>query len=97
MKKYNVGIIGYGWAAEAHISAINASPLAQVAAICSSRLLDVGELSAKHGGPLKVYHELDAMLSDPDIHDVSICSYGAKRAGDRPSVGPLWPGPHCQH
>ena len=33
MKKYNVGIIGYGWVATAHIPAINASPLAQVTAI----------------------------------------------------------------
>jgi predicted dehydrogenase len=32
-KKYNVGIIGYGWAATAHIDAINASSQAQVTAI----------------------------------------------------------------
>jgi predicted dehydrogenase len=75
MKKYNVGIIGYGWAAEAHIPAINAGPLAQVTAICSSRPLDAVELSAKHCVPLKVYNDLAAMLSDPEIHAVSICSY----------------------
>jgi hypothetical protein len=27
MKKYNVGIIGYGWAAGAHIAAINFTSL----------------------------------------------------------------------
>ena len=75
MKKYNVGIIGYGWAAEAHIPAINAGPLAQVTAICSSRQLDPVALSAKHGVPLKVYHDVAALLADPDIHVVSICSY----------------------
>ena len=51
MKKYNVGIIGYGWAAEAHIPAINAGPLAQVTAVCSSRQLDPAALSARHGAP----------------------------------------------
>jgi predicted dehydrogenase len=75
MKRYNVGIIGYGWAAEAHIPAIHATSLAQVTAICSSRPLDARELSAKHGCPLKVYHEVPALLADPDIHVVSICSY----------------------
>ena len=30
MKKYNVGIIGYGWVSGAHIAAINATSLAQV-------------------------------------------------------------------
>jgi predicted dehydrogenase len=33
MKKYNVGIIGYGWAATAHIEAINKTKQAQVTAI----------------------------------------------------------------
>ncbi len=40
MKKYNVGIIGYGWASEAHIEAINATSYAQVNAVWSSRKLD---------------------------------------------------------
>ena len=34
MKKYNVGIVGYGWVATAHIPAINATPLGQVTAVC---------------------------------------------------------------
>ena len=75
MKKYNVGVIGYGWAAEAHIAALNAGPLSQVTSICSSRDLDARTLSAKHGCPLRVYQDLDAMLADPGLHAVSICSY----------------------
>lgn len=81
MKKFNVGIVGYGWAAEAHIPAINAGPLAQVTAICTSRPLDADTLSAKHGCPIEVYHDLDAMLADPGIHAVSICSYHRRHAG----------------
>lgn len=75
MKKYNVGIVGYGWAATAHIDAINATKQAQVAAIYSSRPLDSAELSAKHGGKIKAYSDLDAMLADPDLHVVDITSY----------------------
>lgn len=74
-KRYNVGIVGYGWVSTAHIPAINATQQAQVTAVMSSRKLDAAELSARHGCPLKVYNDLDAMLKDPDIHAVSICSY----------------------
>ena len=75
MKKYNVGIIGYGWVATAHIAAINASSLSQVTAIYSSRKLDSAELSARHGGKIDAYNDLDEMLADPDIQVVSVCSY----------------------
>jgi len=75
MRKYNVGIIGYGWAASGHIPAINAVPLAQVTAICSSRKLDAAELSAKHGGSIALYNKLNDLLANPAIDVVSICSY----------------------
>lgn len=75
MKKYNVGIIGYGWVATAHIPAINATSLGQVTAVYSSRKLDSNELSAKYGGTVAAYNDLDEMLTNPDIHAVSVCSY----------------------
>lgn len=75
MKKYNVGIIGYGWVATAHIPAINASRQARVTAIYSSRPQDDNELTARHGTPIRSFTDLDAMLADPDIHIVSICSF----------------------
>jgi predicted dehydrogenase len=75
MKKYNVGIIGYGWVATAHIPAINASSLGQVTAVYSSRKLDSSELSAKYGTTITVYNDLEDMLANPDIHVVSVCSY----------------------
>jgi predicted dehydrogenase len=80
MKKYNVGIIGYSWAAGAHIEAINRTSLAQVTALCSSRKLDSAEISAKHGTPVTCYTDLDKMLADPLLHAVSICSYPADHA-----------------
>lgn len=75
MKKYNVGIIGYGWVATAHIAAINASPNAQVTAVYSSRQLDDAEVSAKSGSSIRTYTDLDSMLADKNLDAVSICSY----------------------
>ena len=75
MKKYNVGIIGYGWVATAHIPAINATSLGQVTAVYSSRELNSQELGDKYGGTIAAYNDLEAMLADPDIHVVSVCSY----------------------
>ena len=80
MKKYNVGIIGYGWVASAHIPAINAAPQAQVTAVYSSRPLNNAELSAKHGGNIRTYTNLDAMLADKNLHAVSVCSYPYQHA-----------------
>ena len=64
MKKYNVGIIGYGWVATAHIEAINKSKNAQVTAIYSSRVLDAKKLSAEWGSPITTFTDLDKMLAD---------------------------------
>lgn len=75
MKKYNVGIIGYGWVATAHIDAINASDHAQVTAVYSSRQLNDVEVSEQAGSQIKTYTDLDTMLADKNLHVVSICSY----------------------
>lgn len=75
MKKYNVGIIGYGWVSTAHIQAINSTSNAQVTAIYSSRPQNAAELSERWGTPIKTYTDLNLMLSDNDLHIVSVCSY----------------------
>jgi len=79
MKKYNVGIVGYGWAATAHIPAINGTSLGQVTAVCSSRQLDAAALSAQYGGRISVYNDLDEMLANPDVHVVSLCGFPTQR------------------
>lgn len=75
MEKLNVGIIGYGWVATAHIQAINASDLAHVTHIYSSREHDDKELSEKWGSDITTYTDLDTMLEDDDLDVVSVCSY----------------------
>jgi predicted dehydrogenase len=74
-KKYNVAVIGYGWAATAHIAAINATSQARVTAVWSSRKLDSAELSAKHGSPIEAYTDLGALLANKSLHVVDITSY----------------------
>jgi len=69
---YNVGVVGYGWAATAHIAAINATTRGRVTAVCSARPLDAGELSAKHGGSITTHTRLDELLADPAIDVIDI-------------------------
>jgi predicted dehydrogenase len=80
VKKFNVGILGYGWAATAHIAAINATGRGQVLAVCSKRRLDPVELKAKYGRPVRVYRDLDQMLADPELHVISICGLPSQHA-----------------
>jgi predicted dehydrogenase len=76
MKNYNVGIIGYGWAAGAHIAAINATPQGQVTAVFSQRELDDAEVSARHGCQIKRYTDWEDFMAT-DIQVVDICSMPA--------------------
>src|SRR2546425_3469023 len=75
MKKYNVGIVGYGWVAGAHIGAINATSLAQVTRVYSARHLSSDELSVRHGCKITCHTDLEEMLAEPALHAGSICSY----------------------
>ncbi|MFM8496703.1 MAG: Gfo/Idh/MocA family protein [Planctomycetia bacterium] len=69
---YNVGVIGYGWAATAHIPAINATRQGRVTAVCSARTINADELAAKYGGPITVYRKVDDLLADKTIDVVDI-------------------------
>ncbi|HZM05096.1 MAG TPA: Gfo/Idh/MocA family oxidoreductase [Candidatus Saccharimonadales bacterium] len=75
MKILNVGIIGYGWVAGAHIAAINASGKAQVTAVYSSRPLDSKALTETHRSQITTYRDLKTMLAHPELDVVSVCSY----------------------
>jgi UDP-N-acetyl-2-amino-2-deoxyglucuronate dehydrogenase len=78
--KYNVAVIGYGWAATAHIAAVNATRQARVTDVWSSRSLSSAELTARHGSPIRVHSDLGAMLADPGVHVVDITSYPNQHA-----------------
>jgi predicted dehydrogenase len=72
---YNVGVIGHGWVASAHIPAINATGKARVTAVYSARPLTDAELTAKYGYPVKAYSDLGAMLANKDLDVIDICSF----------------------
>ena len=80
MKKFNVGIIGYGWAATAHIDAINASGMAQVTHVYSSRLLDDDELSVRYGSRIKTTTNLNSVLKNSRVDVVDVTSYPYQHA-----------------
>ena len=79
--RYNVGIVGYSWAATAHIDAIAATSKGRVTDVMSSRPLDAEELSRRHGTPIRMHTDLDAMLADPSIDVVDIAGYPGQHAG----------------
>ena len=74
MATINVGIVGYGWAAGAHIAAINAGGLARVTRVCSTRPLDAAALSARHGCRIETHTDYAEFLGAPGLDAVSICS-----------------------
>lgn len=74
MQELKIGIVGYGWAATAHIEAFKEVNGASIAAICSRRELDAGELEKQHGIPLETYTDFAKMLADPEIGAIDICT-----------------------
>ncbi|MDX2033180.1 MAG: Gfo/Idh/MocA family oxidoreductase [Blastocatellia bacterium] len=74
MNEINVGIVGVGWVAGAHIEAFKHIPGAKVTAVCSRRELDEAALAQQYGTPLKAYRDYDEMLKDPSIHVIDICT-----------------------
>ena len=61
-----VGIIGYGWAATAHIDAINGTDQGEVTAVYSSRPLEDAQLSATHGGSVRGFQDVSEMLAEAE-------------------------------
>ncbi|GBL24440.1 hypothetical protein EMGBS6_12250 [Opitutia bacterium] len=49
------------------------------------RPLDSATLSAKHGGKIKAYDTVEALLADPEIHVVDITSYPSQHSAPKPS------------
>jgi len=70
----NVGIVGLGWVAGAHIETFKNVKGANVTAICSRRELDEAKLEKQFGIPLKAYRSYEEMLKDPSIDIVDICT-----------------------
>ena len=74
MSELNIGIVGLGWVAGAHIETFKKVAGANVTAICSRRELDEAQLAKQYGLPLRAYRDYDAMLKDPSIQVIDICT-----------------------
>ena len=74
MKELNVGIVGLGWVASAHIDTFKDVKGANVTAVCSRRKLDEKQLEKDYGIPLKAYQDYDEMLKDSSLDIISICT-----------------------
>lgn len=74
MKELNVGIVGLGWAAGAHIEAFKRVQGARVAAVCSRRKLAPDEIERQCGHSVKVYRDYSLMLADPELDVIDICT-----------------------
>ncbi len=74
MSELNVGIVGLGKVAGAHINAFKAVNGANVVAVCSRRGHDEAALLKQYGIPLKAYTNYEDMLANKDIHIIDICS-----------------------
>ena len=74
MKTYNVGIVGFGWGAGAHMTTFNELPSFQPVAILSRRKLDPAAIKAQYGVDVKIYNDYDQFLKDDAIDVVDICT-----------------------
>lgn len=74
MGDLNVGIVGLGWVAGAHIETFKKVEGAGVTAVCSRRALDPAGLERQYGVPLKPWTDYAEMLASDDIHVVDICT-----------------------
>jgi len=74
MSNLNVGIVGLGWVAGAHIETFKNVTGANVTAVYSRRNLDENQLEKQYGIPLRVYNNYDDMLGDPSLDIIDICT-----------------------
>lgn len=74
MSDLNVGIVGLGWVAGAHIETFKNVEGANVTAVCSRRDLDEKQLEQQFGIPIRVYNDYDDMLGDDSLDIIDICT-----------------------
>jgi predicted dehydrogenase len=74
MQELNVGVVGLGWVAGAHIETFKHVKGARVTAVCSRRRLDPAAVEKQYGLPLQVYRDYRKMLADPELDIIDICT-----------------------
>ena len=78
-RKYKIGILGCGKIAQVrHIPEYAANPRAQLYGYYSPTESRAEEMAAKYGG--KVYQSAEALLADPELDVISVCSVNSTHA-----------------
>ncbi len=80
MKTWRVGVIGYGWAAGAHLTALAGIPNVEVVAIATSRTDVEQGMVARGSRPVDVVRDVNELLARDDIDVVDICSRSDRHA-----------------
>jgi len=92
MAQHGFGIVGCGMIAEFHTRAINEIKNARVVAAYSRSPASAQKIAGMAKGDCRTYHELDAMLADPDLDIVCICTPSGVHA--EPAVRAALAGKH---
>ena len=74
MSDLQIGVVGLGWVAGAHIETFKNVDGANVTAVCSRREHNESDLETQYGTPLRAYTSYEAMLADPDLDVIDICT-----------------------
>ncbi|GAF10401.1 myo-inositol 2-dehydrogenase [Paenibacillus pini JCM 16418] len=74
MNKVRVAIIGAGSISESHLNAYQNNPNAEIVAICDLNEERAKTVAQKYGAQ-KTYTDYQALLADPDVDAVSICTW----------------------
>ena len=74
MNRYRVGIVGFGWAAGAHLKSFTELPEYDPVAIMTRRDLNPAHIKDEYGVDVKIYHDYDAFVADERIDIVDICT-----------------------
>lgn len=74
MTTWRVGMVGYGWAAGAHLTALARIPNVEVVAICTART-DADQVQGRGASrPIDIVRDLDDLIARDDVDVVDICS-----------------------
>jgi predicted dehydrogenase len=75
MKEFGVGILGTGWVAGSYLTAFEANPHTEVRAILSRDQDRAAAKAVEHKlAHCRPYRDLGALLADPNVQIVSICT-----------------------
>ncbi|BBI35380.1 Gfo/Idh/MocA family protein [Cohnella abietis] len=91
MSQIRIGVIGTGSISETHLNAYSQNPNATISAICDLNEDRARQVATKYGAS-KTYTDYNALLADPDIDAVSICTWNNTHASI--SIAALKAGKH---